>query len=344
MIALALLPPAAHADTIAAWSYTFAEAPAVSGSDGWSAGYDGDPWAATEDGGVVAATPRTDVGSEQARGDWGEGGALDNWLVNEAAPVSDGVFSATVHATDDDSFGLVIGQINADYLYLFVLCGASDGDNPDCPLDIKGDTGSAIVKLTDGDAEILASDLHSYSQGDRGEMTFGINDGVLTATFEAGDVALEVEDADATQVDAVGFWAYNMGLSDEGQDSAYFSEPVLAWYDDDGDGVADDDDNCETTANADQADGDGDGIGTACDEDEPGGGDTGTNIAPGDTGPADTGGGGGGGGRGGGAARGNGDITSPGACNCATAPGSAYVLASVAFAGLVSIRRRRGPR
>jgi hypothetical protein len=273
LLALALAQPA-HA-LVLEWSYNaFPNDDWIAGTDDWTSGYETDPWYGfTDDAGVPWAMAYTDDNG----GDWGTGEALDDFLVNPAVPVGDGRFDAWFSTEDDDSLGLVIGQQDAGNYYLFVMCGASDGRDADCPLALSTPTGSAIVKIERGNATILAETEATYTQGSEGQLSFKLNDGVLSASYTDGGVYLSASDTTFTSFDSVGFWAYDAGYGGDESSQTGFSRPILWATDDDGDGVIDDDDNCEFDVNADQADADRDGVGDACDDPtEPG--DTGTDT------------------------------------------------------------------
>ncbi len=330
---LAALP--AHAGTVERWTYEdFENQEWVSGTGGWQSGFDEDPWFGyIGSTGTPWAMAYTDQSSDDTGGSWGDGGAHDNFLVNDAVPVGDGVFEAQFYTADDDSIGIVIGHAGADDYYLFVLCGEEDNDEyADCPLDLRTRTGSAIVHISRGNATILAETGDSYDVGREGVyglLTFGVDDGVLTATYEDGDIELVVPDTDLTSVDAVGFWTYNAGYEDGSW--AGFSYPTLYAYDNDDDGVVDDEDNCEQVSNRDQADADGDDVGDACDTTDPGPDDTGPDGGD-DTGSPDgpdphveEGGG----------------LSAAGECGCETGAGSVLGLSPLALALAAARRRRR---
>jgi hypothetical protein len=323
---LLLLASPAFADAVEMWSYErFPDNEWVAGTDDWEGGYESDPWFGYRgsDGTSWALSYTDDYG-----GDWGTGEALDDWLVNPAEDVGDGRLTASFYGGDDDAIGLVIGHIDAENYYLFVLCGASDGEDPVCPVGLDTDTGAAIVKIERGNATVLDQVPESFRQGESGEMTFEMNDGVLRASWDGGE--LEAEDDTFTEMGNIGFWAYDAGYGDSGSSTSGFAEPVQYAFDDDGDGVIDDLDNCEDDPNDDQADADDDGVGDACDDSTPtGGDDTGTPTSGDDTNIGDD-------------PYGNKDddgLTAPGACGCdsgATAPAG---LLPLAFAFLA--RRRR---
>lgn len=109
LLALALIP--AHAqDLVAYWSYTdYADEQSMVGHDGWSGGFSQDEWV-----GYVSSSPgnhyvqsTTDYNTGDFGGDWGEGGALDNWLVNDGVAVGDGAVRVRIFAEDDDTLGVI---------------------------------------------------------------------------------------------------------------------------------------------------------------------------------------------------------------------------------------------
>lgn len=333
MLAL-LLALAAHAAPIEVWSYDVFPEGGVTGHDGWSSGYRQDTWYGWADrNGESWVLPLTDDNG----GAWGDGGPHDNWLIHDAMPVGDGQFAAEFYTQDDDPVGLVVGH-TGDEWYAIVLCGASNGTNPDCPLPLSaGTVGSALIRVTDGSAEILAESRQTFSTGDGGTLRLSVNDGILTGGWDEGNLELEAE-VELDHVDAVGFWAYDAGYGGQGGSYVAFRTPSLSQLDDDSDQVADDDDNCETVANTDQADADADGIGDDCD-DTPGTDDTGT---PGDTDtdvPGDDSG-----------LPGDdeddladkeGDLSVAGACACNAGPAALPGLLPLGLALLAARRRRR---
>ncbi len=260
---LFLLSTLAEAGSVAVWDYErFPEDEWIAGTDDWITGYEADPWF----GYVMDRQSWAFAYTDDYGGTWGSGEALDDFLTNPAVEVGDGLFEATFYSEDDDAIGLVIGQEDEENYYLFVLCGAIDGEDSLCPLTLDSGIGSAIVRIENGTATVLAEDAASFEHGSTGDLSFGINDGVITATFADQRIELQAEDDTFESMGYVGFWSYDAGYGENGYSSIGFTAPVLSAMDDDDDGVVDDDDNCEVVANEDQEDSDDDGIGDACDE------------------------------------------------------------------------------
>jgi MYXO-CTERM domain-containing protein len=252
----------ALAGTIEAWSYEdFQNNRGISGTDGWESGYREDAWVGYVDGsGNRWAIPTTDANG----GDWGAGDARDNWLVNTPVDVGDGLFTAVAYSGDDDTFGIVAGYQSSDDLYLFLMCGASRESS--CP--IEGAAGQALLlHVARGRAEILDQADGGFDLDVSGPMAMGINDGVLTGTFDEAGISLQADVGGDARLGGIGFYAYDCGLDNGSGSTSAFHSPIISWYDDDDDGVADDEDNCETVSNEGQDDADGDGIGDVCDDD-----------------------------------------------------------------------------
>ncbi|MFZ5481554.1 MAG: hypothetical protein ACOZNI_32630 [Myxococcota bacterium] len=255
---LLLLCTHAAAGTVEVWTYDdFPSEQYIDGRGGWEAGFEYDPWYGYQmDDGAVWALPVTDNNTDDYPGDWGEGGPLDNWLVNEAETVGDGVFSAIYYSRDDDPLGIVVAHADGETFYMFVLCGA-EGAQGNCPFDIQSGT-SAIVRLSRGEPEVLDLDRASFDMYGVGDVSFSLNDGVLTATSDELGIEMSVEDDTYDSVNAVGFWAYDAGIGAGDTDTwVAFGEPVLYAHDDDDDGVIDDADLCEFEHASTDADGDG---------------------------------------------------------------------------------------
>lgn len=298
--ALFLASTALAVDYLPSWSYDgFKDDASMVGKDGWVGGYREDRWVGWQGSTGNWVYPTTDDTDE---GTWGDGGAHDNWLVNDETLFADARMTTSYFSSDDDCAGLVLNHNDGAY-YLFAMVGyrasmgsnrTSKGDHP-----FGGDSGffSAIVKVKDGEATILAQvDESIVSQAYHGAR-FEHNDGRLVAQLweewnTEGEPYLEIvaQDPDPLPAGRVGFYAWNAGMDDG--DSAWFTALQMDATDDDGDGVADDSDNCEQTSNPDQADSDGDGAGDGCDEAPTDPEDTGgTPVDPDDTGdaPADSG-------------------------------------------------------
>ena len=329
---LLLLVSGALAATLEAWTYDdFPEdGSEVGGSGQWEYGYDNDPWGGYlynegQDDESVWVFPYTDSGDDGTT--WSEGGTRDNYLVHEAVKVSQGTFTVETYVTDNDAWGVVFGHGESSR-YLFLVCGldGDNGDGTDCPYENMEVPGSALLKISGRQAEVVADGSSAGLYQELGTVAVSMNDGKLTVEY--GDTTIETTVGEQFRLNGVGFFAYNQGLyEDNGQrddNATWFRRPVLSWHDDDNDGVPDDTDNCETTSNADQADADGDGVGTACDNDEPS--DTGNGDGDGD-------------GNGGPNGDGSG-LTAWGDCGCSSSPRSGAGFA-LAFAALGAVRRRR---
>lgn len=341
LLCLLLTTPARAAEEM--WSYdTFPHDQDVSGLDGWVSGYTPDTWyGLLVEGGDTWVMSATDDEEEGAVA-WGAGGPIDDFLVHAAVPVGDGRLDATFWTQDDDALGLVIGHRDAANYYLFVLCGASDSEDASCPIPLRTRTGSALVRIEDGDATVLAETAASYEEGELGELSFELNDGVLIGTFE--DIVLTAEDATFTSVGHVGFWAYDAGIGAQGDgySSTGFHGPTLWATDDDEDGLVDDVDNCEHASNPRQEDADGDGVGDVCDTGEDtgdtDGGDTDvadTDVSDTDDTPGDDTDGSG---------RPIGGLSAPGSCSCDGSRGAlgGFACALPLLFAAAGARRRRG--
>ena len=137
LLAALFAAPAHAADLILSWNYEeFPDGDDLSGTDGWSSGYDADPWYGylSSSSGRTYALPQTDANSSDSPGSWGAGGAIDNFLVNRDVKVEDGELRTYFYTYDNDSMGLIFNQTDARNYYLALLVG----DGGDSPL---GDTG-----------------------------------------------------------------------------------------------------------------------------------------------------------------------------------------------------------
>lgn len=310
------------------------EGAAIAGRDGWESGWGDDPWVgyAFQDDSTWAS-PYYDYGDG---GQFGDGGPHDDWLVNEAVPVTQGVFEFNAYITDNDSWGIVFGHESSRNLVLVLVCGVENGgDNSFCPTEQVAAPSTAILHIQGDDVEVLGVSRRTVSEGDYGPGSVSVNDGEVR--FLWGEIDITAPLPDGMMLTGVGFYGYNEGfITEEGvsdNDTAWFNAPVVLQHDDDDDGVADDDDNCEKEANPGQEDVDGDGLGTACDDDE--------SVIPDDTGTVDSGDPGSGNGNEDPAGGGGGVLTAPGECGCNAVNPSAVGGALLAVAALAS-RRRRG--
>ncbi|MFT4974386.1 MAG: MYXO-CTERM domain-containing protein [Myxococcota bacterium] len=265
-------------DYIESWSYDFPDGEELDGQDGWASGYDEDPWYGyvSDSSGYSYACPLTDENG----GSFGSGDAADNWFVYEDADWNDSVFTSNFYVTDEDAFGLIFRFQDRENYYLFLLT------NDATPVETDG--GMALIKVTDGRAEVLDSARSGFDEGALGAIAIEVNDNEITAwysseytgpdVFDSAEVVLSADDPDPFGPGLAGYYAYDVGYPGYGQLDAYIGEPTIYLTDDDEDGVTDDLDNCEFEPNADQADTDGDDIGDVCDEtpgtEDTGGGDT----------------------------------------------------------------------
>lgn len=254
---LSMLATAA-AGTLPLWSVTdFGDGGDMAGNEGWTGGYRDDPW--------YASSGRAYTQSDVNTGDtgftaYGLNSAADNWLVNGDA-YAEGLVRVTYTNEDDDSFGLVSHQSGGDTLYLLFLTAS----NAPPPVGSVERSSAVLLRVEDGDAELLAQVEASQSGRVDDQLALRVNEGVLEARLN-GVVLFEVSDPAPLSAGKAGLFAYDTGGIDRGDTRAWASAIEVERLDDDDDQVADDDDNCEDIANADQADADNDGLGDACDE------------------------------------------------------------------------------
>ena len=355
ILALAALvsAPLFAQDLVEVWDYNdFRDDEYYQDNDGWYGGYGDDYWLGYEGSTANYVFSTTDDNG----GDWGDGDARDNWLVHEDIQVEDGMITAYIYTTDDDTMGMVFNFQDEENYYIFAVTGeAGGGGGSSSPFDDIGERTGVIARIDGGRAEVLAEARMTYQEGAINKLGISFNDGEIIGAFWEDyegrptdpDDTVEAE-GDSFGVGTGGVYAYDAGGVGGGSDSAAFGNIQVYQWDDDEDGVVDDDDNCEFVANPDQADADEDGIGTACDDDEPtgddGGADGGSDGGT-DDGGTDDGGTGDVGGDDSGQVPGNfadADLTS---CSCSgtgrslrSGTGAAGVLLIALLAGLV--RRR----
>ena len=76
LLAALFAAPAHAADLILSWNYEeFPDGDDLSGTDGWSSGYDADPWYGylSSSSGRTYALPQTDANRSDSPGSWGAG-------------------------------------------------------------------------------------------------------------------------------------------------------------------------------------------------------------------------------------------------------------------------------
>lgn len=331
---LLMLSSLVHAADLEAWTPTNFVEGELAGDNGWRAGWEGDPWEVLQTSSGLWAVAQEDEGTGSAPMGSGEGS--DDYVVNDATEVHQGAITVATFVDGNDAWGVVFGHRDAGTYLVYLLCGYDGANQADiaCPeLDDEVQAPyQAIVYVHDGAVEVLASSSDAAVNRQVANVRVEVNDGRIIASSDKWGPELSVAAPGDLTLGRLGFYGFEQGYANGGSNSGptYFSALVLYAADDDEDGIADDDDNCEKVANPGQDDGDGDGIGTACDDDEGGGGDSGG--GGGDTATDDTGGGGDGTGH-----IAKGDISSAGACGCASAASAPMWLGLV----LVGFLRRR---
>ena len=176
------------------------------------------------------------------------------------------------YTEDDDTLGVVF---NFKMPILWVRLIGTHGDDTNASIHrLFPQVRTVLVKVEDGDVEVLEETEQSYTRGTLMQL-YRCNDervyGIVWMDYEADasdyDIFLNHQDDAPLPRGHAGFYAYDAGGFDSDQ-VTLFGEITVYAYDDDADGVLDDEDNCEDTATPDQQDLDGDGIGSACDDDE----------------------------------------------------------------------------
>lgn len=218
----------------------------------WDNGFGDDPWYVTDNGNAASITDNN-VGD--TGGGFGDGSAADNWVIS-GDDVGQGAVWATIYNYDNDTIGVVSNHDGDATFYL--LFHSSDSVPPG--VEIDGST-LVLMRIDDGDAEVVGTASVGFDQGEENEMELAVNDGVVTGSLH-GDVEITFEDSEPLPAGRAGLYAYDTGWDGETYGGA--TSLFVTFSDDDDDGIPDDTDNCEFTANADQADSDDDGIGDAC--------------------------------------------------------------------------------
>ncbi len=277
---LLLLASQARAEEfLDAWSYEdWRPDQSMVGVDGWMAGYPEDEWTgylSSRSGYTYVQSTTDDPSGNDSCGSWGDGSCIDNWLVNTQPSLEDAGFVNTFLVEDDDTVGFVLRFQDARNYTMFMLCGGHEnGPNVSFGSNPLGEEGffSALVRIEDGQAVVLASIEDSYDIDVLHTMRFYIDDNDLFAElYEDRGIegeplfVLSATDDKPLPAGGLGFYAYNVGGTSGNQTEVWFGGVAAFQVDEDADGVPDDEDNCELEPNQDQLDSDGDGAGDVCD-------------------------------------------------------------------------------
>ena len=229
----------------------------LEGRDGWVGGYKPESWPVENDGGDDV-TAGTDDGADGVV--WGVGDGMDNWLVQKDLGVAgEGGVEANFQNLDDDSCGVVHSVTNGGNLYLAIW---SDNAAPP-PVDEVPTERILLYRVEAGTAVAVGKLDVSIDMGMDHLLRLARNDGTVSVSLDGVEI---ITYADAAPLPAgfSGFYAFQNGAPNWGDQAVYFEDIRIFLQDDDADGIADDTDNCEQTANPDQADANGDLIGDAC--------------------------------------------------------------------------------
>jgi hypothetical protein len=240
----------------------------MDGADGWSSGYRADPWSGAGD----EAHPLTNDADPTAV--FGDGGAADNWMVNQTVPVmAQGGLQAELDSEQDDTVGLVFSlQTSLDTAYVAFWCAG------DCPPGAEGGAERMWLIRYDAGVPTELARANAPMGGSFGVHVtrIDIDDGHIVVNVEGVDL-IDVTDPSPLPPGYAGFYAYADGGCAGTCDTDFDDYRVWA-HDEDDDLVSDDLDNCEELANPDQADEDGDGVGDLCDVPDPTGSDADTDV------------------------------------------------------------------
>jgi len=176
---ISLLCALALAEPVLLWSYdSFPANEYIDGVDEWKSGYDADPWAGYVDQYNYAYPLTDDTAAAPCDDTWSD--ICNNYLVNPAVPVNDGIFEANLYSGDDDGMGFVFGFKNKNDYFLLVTCpGVAQSSS--CPLAQLSGTYTALLHLSGGQVEILETSDQSVRLNQEVAVRIRTNDGAIDA-------------------------------------------------------------------------------------------------------------------------------------------------------------------